>query len=216
MTLHSGETTEDEMCFNFMYHTPPIGALFCDVGSTYEVPPLLEDELVGCGDEVVLAESSIMFDNMYGTNPPYFKGAEELPEGDWVLTKADLFLPHFNDRRFEIIKFEESLGQAQFSLRIEPDKVSLHLSMSFLMIVVSGGVAEKLLKAAVEFVPYFDAQVNGIRPLEFLCKANATQESGHIKYLRMQPEGDKLIGYIKVSREDEKESVMLYTEFERP
>ena len=84
------------------------------------------------------------------------------------------------------------------------------------MIVVSGGVAEKLLKAAVEFVPYFDAQVNGIRPLEFLCKANATQESGHIKYLRMQPEGDKLIGYIKVSREDEQESVMLYTEFERP
>ena len=74
VSLHSGDTTEDEMCFNFMYHTPPIGALFCDTGEALEAPPIPEEEPLECLVEVVVPSEPVEASEILGAVPPSCRG----------------------------------------------------------------------------------------------------------------------------------------------
>lgn len=88
-----GAGTEDEMCFNFLYHTPPLPWSVCDQAPPpddsvpYEGGECLGDDLRGellPGFMGRLAEGA----------PPRLEGGP-VPEGTWAIVDGTLYLPTF-------------------------------------------------------------------------------------------------------------------------
>ena len=216
VSLYSGETTEDEMCFNFMYHTPPIGALFCDTGQAIEAPPIPEEEPPECPVEEVAPPDSIELSEILGAVPPFFSGMETLPEGDWMVTEAKLYLPHFSQREYKLIHFDQSAGLVSLGMNVQGDEIQVKLGLSFLMVVVSGGVAERTFKANLHLTVDYDESTEALVVEDKLCSSAVGDINGKVKYLRLQQDGERLIGFIKVLRSDEQEEAILEVVMERP
>ena len=215
VALHAGDTTDDQMCFNFMYHTPPIGSLFCDTGEAVVAPEIPQGNPEGCGEGVSLPDEPVPFSHIYGAVPPFLDGMESIPDGDWWVTEASFYLPHFAEREYEIVKFEESVGQIQMGLSVEGDKISYNMGVSFMLVVVSGGVAEKLIKNTTEIKTVYSPDISGIEVDEVLCKGTVTGSFGKLKYFRFEQQGDKLVGFIKLIRDDEEEEATLSVVLEK-
>jgi hypothetical protein len=209
VSLHSGDTTDDQMCFNFMYHTPPIGTLFCDTNKEVEAPLIPENGDDSCLSEALAPDPPIAFSQILGAVPPYLDGMEELPIGHWVATEASLYLPHFAEREYELVKFEESVGALGFGLLVEEDRLSFDLGMSFMIVVVSGGFAEKIYKNTTVLKPIYDETISGIEVDEIICKSSVFDEFGKVKYFRFEQQGEKLVGFMKILRNDEQEEATL-------
>lgn len=94
--VSSGNGTKDEMCFNFMYVTPPPPARFCDGDEEdMERPPELEYEFGACvpaevTDTLEPSQALVGSDVEFG-EPPTLEGGA-LPEGIWILRGAGLWL----------------------------------------------------------------------------------------------------------------------------
>jgi len=209
ISLHAGDTTDDQMCFNFMYHTPPIGSLFCDTGGEVVALPIPDITEETCGASIYSPEEAIDMTDIYGAVPPFLDGMEKIPDGHWLATEASMYLPHFAEREYELVKFEESVGLVKFGMFVEGESIKFDLGVSFMIVVVSGGLAEKVLHNSSEVKVVYDETISGVGVEETLCQSSESGEYGKVKYFRFEQQGEKLVGFMKVLREDEQEEAIL-------
>ncbi len=216
MTLYAGDTTDAEMCFNFIYHTPPLGQLFCG-GLFIPDPDELELDLQTCseGTGLVKAESLGGSDtNIYGDVAPTLEGDEALPDGAWVATKADLYLHHFAGRLFEIIDFESSKMNLNLALFVEGDVLTIDLDASIIMLPASGGLVEAGTWLSKQVRVEYDPILSALVPTEELCVDDGIEAD--LLYARLKSVEDRLEGTVSFMRVTDQEQLELYVVFERP
>lgn len=92
--VRSGANTEDEMCFNFAYVSPPLPNNYCNSGAPAEAVPLYEPGVCAPdgADEVSVPQVSARL--VIGA--PEAPTGGELRDGTWVLSAGRLFLPATN------------------------------------------------------------------------------------------------------------------------
>ena len=101
-------------------------------------------------------------------------------------------------------------------MNVQGDEIQVKLGLSFLMVVVSGGVAERTFKANIHLKVDYDESTEALVVEDKLCSSAVGDVSGKVKYLRLQQDGERLIGFIKVLRSDEQEEAILEVVMERP
>lgn len=91
-----GPRTEDEMCFNFLYTTPPVGSPFCNGGPPPQAAPT--PQIPGdCAspDEEPLARTWVDGQVLEG-RVPALEGDGRYNAGRWRLTGGDVFMARFD------------------------------------------------------------------------------------------------------------------------
>ena len=89
--VRSGPNTEDEMCFNFAYVTPPLPNNYCNSGAPAEAIPLYAPGECAPEDADALSVPQVSARLVIGS--PDIPEGGEIPDGTWVLTSGRLFLP---------------------------------------------------------------------------------------------------------------------------
>jgi hypothetical protein len=87
----SGPNTEDEMCFNFAYVTPPLPNNYCNSGAPADPVPLYEPGECAPDDADAISVPQVSARLVIGQPDTPEGGA--LTDGTWVLTGGRLFLP---------------------------------------------------------------------------------------------------------------------------
>lgn len=93
-TVTSGENTTDEMCFDFLYASPPPPERYCDEGSEdrpTDVAYLPGECLSGGATDTTLARGMWMV----ASAPPVLAAAT-VPDGRWVLESMDFYITDAN------------------------------------------------------------------------------------------------------------------------
>jgi hypothetical protein len=216
LSLYAGDTTEAEMCFNFIYHTPPLGSLFCH---NPEIPdlPELDIDPHPCSKEkgLVKGESLVAPDALvYGEVAPMVIGDEVLPDGPWVATKMDAYLYHFAGRLFELVDFEASKLKINFAAFIEEGHIlTIEASFAIVMVPIAGGIAEGVGKGGQTVQLEYDPELSALVPSEVICQE---VDDMKILYVRLNSVEERLEGTIGLERAGDGEQFTFDLVLERP
>ena len=136
-TVQAGEGTQDEMCFSFMYVTPPPTSRYCDDANSGG----LDNDLFVYSPGACFEDPTIELEIIGGTiregdRPPMVGG--ELTDGHWSLVGYDMLLP--DGVPIGEIDQEASRIQGAGQLRVDGDTLSLDVGVA-LGIVLDSGVA---------------------------------------------------------------------------
>lgn len=140
-----GDKTNDEMCFNFVYHYPPQDSIFCD--QPIDLAPQEIDEIPGaCVEDLNFPVGSEIEGVLSGGDPDFGDGSAYLtilPEGDWEMTVFDGYLPASLVSDFQV-DMEGSSSLARGSMRVEASteaeqRLILDLDFALLLIAGQGG-----------------------------------------------------------------------------
>ena len=211
--LVGGDDTFNEMCFNFMYHTPPMATLFCieDTGLQIISP---EETLGECTKESDLPVGPLVeMGTIFEGGPEFIEGDQEFPEGPWVLTSGDAYLPHFGERVYEVVNLDESEIEMRASI-LTVDALT-YVDMSLALYIKPIDVPAVLLgnvysgTGSLVWDQVFSAHVWG----ETLCQQDTFLE---LKYFRLYPVEDRLEGSFALTRQADGEDIHVVGVWERP
>ena len=109
----SGEGTSDEMCFNFLYVSPPPPDRYCDIPPT----KVLEYTPGECAPDIVPDELPVVEGKYIESAPPALLGGE-LADGDYALVHYEVFILPPGIPIGEL-DYEKSFVEAMGMLRLE-------------------------------------------------------------------------------------------------
>lgn len=89
--VRSGPNTEDEMCFNFAYVSPPLPNNYCNSGAPAAPVPLYTPGECAPEDAADVSVPQVSARLVIGA--PDEPAGGEIPDGTWVMTAGRLFLP---------------------------------------------------------------------------------------------------------------------------
>ena len=101
-------------------------------------------------------------------------------------------------------------------MNVQGDEIQVKLGFSFMLVVVSGGIAENTFKSNTHFTVKYDESTEALVVDDKICSSGLQDVGGKVKYLRLQQDGERLTGFIKVLRADEQEEAILEVVMERP
>jgi hypothetical protein len=179
-----GPGTEDEMCFNFMYHSPPLSVSSCDVsedgggGASYAPGPCIDEDAWGQPAE---------------TAGPFAEGAAPaplggmLPQGAWTWTEGTLYLPSPEQPAGQV-DLEESEIEGVGVVLVDADQVIIDLQAE-VEVVYSDGEDEYDLSISVAGAPTAEG---GQLSLAATCGDDGLTTFGYAV------DGDRLVLHVNV------------------
>jgi hypothetical protein len=125
--VRSGANTEDEMCFNFAYVTPPLPNNFCNSGAPAEPVPLYEPGECAPEDADQINVPQVGARILIGE--PEAPTGGELRDGTWTLLNGRLYLPS-ETLGPVTVNIEQSTITSQGILRIEGDSIVMDAQLA--------------------------------------------------------------------------------------
>ncbi len=133
-----GPDTSDEMCFNFVYHTPPLPWSICDQAAPEdEGGPYDGGECLGdIGDLEVPFFRGRILEGL----PPELRG-DARPDGVWTMADGSLYIPTF-DTPIGPIDAENSVIRGRGVFTVGPDRVALDAQIE-IQISIGGRIIDQ-------------------------------------------------------------------------
>jgi len=135
-TVWNGEATDDEMCFNFMYVTPPPTERYCDESL---VPPVMLDYTPNeCAPEEMITELETVQGSL-DVGPPeaWRRDSPEVPEGRYRLARTDFYLETL-ETPVGILDTEASTVDSVGQLVVAEGELTLDVDLQFAAVHESG------------------------------------------------------------------------------
>ena len=133
--VRAGPRTSDEMCFNFLYATPPPPTQFCDT-QVVEADGELQYDEGECADDGALADLDKVGGAYKEASPPALAGGD-LVDGRYVLQEYALYLPTF-DLGFGVLDADDSAIEAFGQLLVSDGRTMLDMTSRVVITMTSG------------------------------------------------------------------------------
>ncbi len=193
-TVVSGQDTGDEMCFNFMYHSPPLSKLFCEGGDSGvpDISPVLGD----CtSDSDLQLAATVEGEGFLGLSDSVV-GDEALPNGDWVLTELRLPLGDGEIAGFTL-DVDQSSVHTRTSLRVADSVFSLDMNTALSLVAVAGTALDQEFHYSMVSEMAYDEDIQGHVSTEMSCEDGPFE----FVFIRLKKVEETLVGQLVFSSE---------------